>query len=170
MLLIFFLFYWIFSLFTFLIFSPFQFSLWKTHYSIPAPPASMRVLSHPPTHFCFPSLSFPYTGALNTLRHMAFSSHDVQRGPSLPHMRPAPWIPPCVLFVWWSSSWELQGVWPVDTVAPSMGLRCPSAASVPSPTSPSGTLSSIQWLFVSICLCSCQALIKKLWASIFQNG
>jgi hypothetical protein len=34
---------------------------------------------------------------------------------------------------------ELQGFWPVDTVAPSMGLQTPSVPSVPSPTSPSGT-------------------------------
>jgi hypothetical protein len=50
-------------------------------------------------------------------------------------------------FGWWSSPQELRGggggVWPVDTVAPSMGLQTPSAPSVPSPTPPSGTLHSV---------------------------
>jgi hypothetical protein len=25
-----------------------------------------------------------------------------------------PWVPPCVLFGWWFSSWELWGIWLVD--------------------------------------------------------
>jgi hypothetical protein len=35
----------------------------ETPYSIPPPPASMRVYPHQPTHSCFPSITFPYTGA-----------------------------------------------------------------------------------------------------------
>jgi hypothetical protein len=49
-------------------------------------------------------------------------------------------------------------VWLVDTVAPFMGLQTPSAPSVPSPTPPSWTPCSVQWLPVSIRLCICQAL------------
>jgi hypothetical protein len=40
-------------------------------------------------------------------------------------MQPELWVPPCVFFGWWSSPWELQGIWPVDTVAPPMGLQPP---------------------------------------------
>jgi hypothetical protein len=34
----------------------------------------------------------------------ASSPTDVQQGHPLPHMWPAPWVTPCVLFGWWSSS------------------------------------------------------------------
>ena len=51
-------------------------------------------------------------------------------------MWPAPWGTPCVLFDWWSSPWELQGIWPIGTLAPSIGLQTPSAPSVSSPTPP----------------------------------
>jgi hypothetical protein len=49
------------------------------------------------------------------------------------------WVPPCVLFGWWFSPWELWGVWFVDIAVPPMGPQTPSASSVPSPTPPSGT-------------------------------
>ena len=56
----------------------------------------------------------------------------------------------CILG-WWSWPGELKIIWPVDTVAPSMGMQTPSAP-------PSGTPHSVQWLAVSIRLCICQAL------------
>jgi hypothetical protein len=87
----------------------------------------------PPTHSHPPALTFPNSGL------MVSPPTDVQQVHPLPHMWPAPWVSPCVFFGWWSSSWELLGVWSVDTVAPSMGLQTPSAPSVPSPTPPSGT-------------------------------
>jgi hypothetical protein len=99
----------------------------------PLSPASMRVLPYPPTHSCLPALAFSYSGASNTLR------------PLLPlmfnkvNMWPAPWVPLCVFFGWWSSPWKLWGSGLFDTVTPSMGLQTPSAPSVPSPTPPSGT-------------------------------
>ena len=68
-------------------------------------------------------------------------------------------VPPCVFFGWWSSPRELQGVWPVDTVAPFMGLQILSASSVPSPPAPPlATPRSVQWLAVSICLCICSGV------------
>jgi hypothetical protein len=48
--------------------SPFQVCPSETLYSIPLPPASVRVLPNPPTHSCFPTLVLSYTGALNPLR------------------------------------------------------------------------------------------------------
>jgi hypothetical protein len=34
----------------------------RTPYPITPPPASMRVLPHPPIHSCLPALAFPYNG------------------------------------------------------------------------------------------------------------
>ena len=42
---------------------PSQFPLYKPH-PIPLPPASMRVVSRPPTNSCLSTLAFPYTGSL----------------------------------------------------------------------------------------------------------
>jgi hypothetical protein len=39
------------------------------------PPTSMRVLTHPPTYSCLPTLAFPYTGVSNTFRPKGCSSH-----------------------------------------------------------------------------------------------
>ena len=55
--------------------SSFQSSPLKTSIPIPIPSASMRVLPHPPTNSCLPTLVFPYTGASNTLRPKGLSSH-----------------------------------------------------------------------------------------------
>jgi hypothetical protein len=140
---LFFLFYWIFSLFTFQVFSPFQVSTSETLFPNLPPPASTRVFPHSPTPPIFLPWNFP------TLEHWTPSGPRaspptyVQQGHPLLHMQPVPWVPPCVFFGWWSNPWELQG--PVNIVAPSLGLQTPSAPSVPSPTSPSGTsmLSSI---------------------------
>jgi hypothetical protein len=54
--LVWFFFYWISSLFTFQILSPFQVSALETHYPISPLPASMRVLPHPlpPLALAFP--------------------------------------------------------------------------------------------------------------------
>jgi hypothetical protein len=49
-----------------------------------------------------------------------------------------------------------------------MGLQTPSTPSVPSPTPPSGTLHSVQWLAVSICLCLCQALVEPFRRQLYQ--
>jgi hypothetical protein len=121
----------------------------------------MRVLPHPPTP-AFPPWHSP------TLRHQtptglrAALPPDGQQGHPLIHTGPQPWVPPCVLFGWWYSPWELQRVWPFDTVATPTGLQIPSAPSVPSPTPPSGAPHSVQWFAVSICLCICQALAEPL--------
>ena len=56
-------------------FSSFHVSPSETPYPIPVRPASMRVLSHTPTHLHLPALAFPYTGASNTLRPKGLSSH-----------------------------------------------------------------------------------------------
>ena len=58
----------------------------------------------------------------STLGHGTFPgpraspSTHVQKGHSLLQMWLEPWVPPCVLFGWWFSSWELWWVWLVDIV------------------------------------------------------
>ena len=47
-------------------------------------------------------------------------------------------------------------------------LQTPSAPSVLSLTPPLGTVCSVQWLVVSICLCICQALAKPLRRQLYQ--
>ena len=54
---------------------PFPGLPFRTPYPILPPPASMRVLPHPPTHSHLPALAFPYTGVLNPLRHKGCFSH-----------------------------------------------------------------------------------------------
>ena len=87
---------------------------------------------------------------------------------TLPHMWPEPRVPPVVLFGWWSSPWELRGVWVVDTVAPRSPWVCPSATSVPSPTPPSRTPLSVQYLTAGIRLCICQGLAEHLGGQTYQ--
>jgi hypothetical protein len=50
----------------------------------------------------------------------------------------------------------------------SMGLQTPSAPSISSPTPPSGTQSSVQWLAASVSLCICQALTESLRRQSYQ--
>jgi hypothetical protein len=113
-------FYWIFSLFTFQMFSPFQECPLETPYSKPLP-ASMRVL--PPTHPSLPALAFPYTRALNTFRPKGHSSQwyvailchiCCQRHGSL-----------YVYSGWLSSPRELWELWPIDMLLPLMTIFSP---------------------------------------------
>lgn len=63
---------WIFSLFTFEMFSPSQVSSSETpsHH-----PSHCLCEGAPPPHSCLPTLAFPYTGASNSLRPKALSFH-----------------------------------------------------------------------------------------------
>jgi hypothetical protein len=74
------------------------------------------------------------------------------------HMQLESWVPPCVLFGWWFSPWELWEVWLVDIVVLPMELQTLSAPSVLSLTPPLGFLCSVQWLAESIHTCIGQAL------------
>ena len=57
-------------------------------------------------------------------------------------MQLEPWVPPCFLFGWWFSPWELWGYWLVHIVVPPTGLQMPSAPSVLSLGPPLWTLCS----------------------------
>jgi hypothetical protein len=124
----------------------------------PPPPASLSVLPHPPTHSYFTALAFPYTGALSLHRINGLSSHWCLTKPSFATHAAGARVPPCVLFGWWFSSWELWRIWLVDIVLP-MGFQTPSVLAL---TPPLGSLCSVQWLNASIRICICQALAKNL--------
>ena len=77
-------------------------------------------------------------------------------------------LEPCVLLCYWLSPWELLGDWLVDIVVLPVGLQFPSTPSVLFLTPLLGTLSSVQWLAVSISLCICQALAEPLRRQLYQ--
>ena len=93
----------------------------------------------PPTFSHPPALAVPCTGAPNSSGPKGSPPTDVQQDHPLSHMWPVTWVSPFVLFSFWSSSQELQGYWPVESFAPSMGLQTHSAPPVPSTSPPSGT-------------------------------
>jgi hypothetical protein len=55
--------------------SPFPFLPLQTPYPIPPSPATMRVLSHSPTHSSLSALALPYAGSLSFLRAKELPSH-----------------------------------------------------------------------------------------------
>jgi hypothetical protein len=81
-----------------------RFPLWKSSSPFLCLPVSMRVL--PPTH----TPAFP---PWYTMEHRVIPGPrtsppiDVSQDHPLLHM---PWLPPCVLFGWWFSPWELWRV------------------------------------------------------------
>ena len=77
-------------------------------------------------------------------------STDVQQYHPLPHMQPESWLPPCVYSLVGGPVPRSSGCLASWHVAYFMGLQTPSAPSVPSPTPPSGTTHSVQWLAESI--------------------
>ena len=120
------------------------FPLSRSPHRIPHNPSPHLLLlwgcspTHPPATSFLPWHS-PTLGHWAPSGPRASSPIDVQRNHPLPHMWLEPWVLPCVFFGWWSSPWELQGVWPVDIVTPSIALQIPSAPLVPSPSPPSGS-------------------------------
>jgi hypothetical protein len=124
-------------------------------------------ISHlPPTHSHLTALAFPYTGAWSP--HRPSPPIDAKERHPLLHMRLEPQVPPCVLFAWWFSPWELWEVWMVDIIVLPMGLQTPSTPSVLSLTPPLGSPCSVQWLAMSIGLCNCQPLAQALRRQLYQ--
>ena len=145
----------------------------ETPYSILPLPASMRVLPHPSTHPPTPT-SPPWNCPI--LRHCqaltgprATPPTDVQQGHPLPHMWLGPWVPPCVLFGWWSSPQGAPGGLSCWTVAPPPhGPAKPLSFFSPFSNSSIRDLRSVQWVAVSICLCICQPLADTLRRQPYQ--
>ena len=75
----------------------------------PSPPTSMRVITYPHTHTHLNTLAFSYIRGLSLHRNKASQAFDAQQGHPVLHMQLEPWVPPCVLFGWLFSSWELSG-------------------------------------------------------------
>jgi hypothetical protein len=132
---------------------PSSFLLWKPPIPFPSP-----LLISPPTPT---SLSWhsPTLGHWAFTRPKASPPTDDQQGHRLLHVLLKSWVPPCVLFGWWFSPWELWEYWLVHIVVPSMRLQTPSAPWVLSLAPPLGTLCSVQWMAVSIHFCILSALL-----------
>jgi hypothetical protein len=112
---------------------------------IPSPlPCS---LTHP---LLLPDPSFPPHWGMEPSQTRASLPTDDQQGHPLLHMRLELWVPLCVLFGWYFSSWTLWGFWLVHIVVHPVGLQTPSAPWVRSLAPPLGTLCSVQWLTESI--------------------
>ena len=140
---------------------PFQFPLHKPP-SPPPSPASMRVLPHPPTHFCLSSLAFPYAGVSKLHRTKGLPSQWCQIRYSSVTYPAGAMGTPCVLFGWWFSPWELWGVWLVGIVVLPMGMQSPSAPSVLALISPLGSPHSVQCLAMYIHISIDPALTEPL--------
>jgi hypothetical protein len=89
---------------------------------IQKPPMPSPCLSEGAASSCHPGIPQQW-GFKHTQAQGPLFIPDVQQGQPLPHMRPAPWVPPCVFFGWWSSPQALWG--PVDIVAPCVGCKPP---------------------------------------------
>jgi hypothetical protein len=129
--------------------------------SIPKTP-----LSHPP----IPMLTNPPTPTSlswhsPTLGQKAFTKPNatpligVLQGHPLLHMWLEVWVPPCALFGWWFSLWELWGYWLVHIVV--RRLQIPSAPCGLSLAPPLGTLCPVQWMAVSIHFCIWRGPVLK---------
>jgi hypothetical protein len=133
----------------------------KNPYPLPPPPAPQ------PTH----SHSWSWHSILG---HRAFTGPrasppiDDRLGHPLLHIQLEPHVPPCVFFDWWYSSKELWEYWLVHIDVPPMGLQSPSAPWVLSLAPSLGTLSSVQWMTVSIHFCICQALAEPHRRQLYQ--
>jgi hypothetical protein len=99
---------WLLYWFTFQMLSLFLVSPPETLYLI-LPPASMRVLTHLPTHSCLPILAFPYTGAWSLPRTKVLSSHWCPTRPSFVTYAAGVMEASMCTLCWWFSSWELWG-------------------------------------------------------------
>jgi hypothetical protein len=75
-------FYWVFSLLTYQILSPFQVPLLKPPITFPTSTNSMRMFPYSPTHSRLPTLKYPYIGTLILHRSKGLSSHWYSTRPS----------------------------------------------------------------------------------------
>ena len=76
------------------------------HSKIPQYPPCFSLLTNPPTAAYWPC-HFPTLGHRTFTGPRASPLIDDQLGHPLLHMQLEPWVPPCVFFGWWFSSWEL---------------------------------------------------------------
>ena len=150
--------------------SPFPISLLESSYPIPPSPC-FYMGAPPPTLSCFPTLAFPYTGALSLHRINSLSS------PLMPYKAIL-----CYICGWSHGLLHVyslvgglvpgssgEGVWLVDIVVLLMGLQILSAPSGLPLTPPLGSPCSVQWLASSNHPCICQALVEHLRRQLYQT-
>jgi hypothetical protein len=94
---------WIFFIYISNVF-PFPGLPFRSPLSHSPPPASVRVFPHLPTNSQLPTLAFTYKGHQIPSDSRATPPTDLQQGHPLPHIRPEPRVPACVLFPWWSGT------------------------------------------------------------------
>jgi hypothetical protein len=88
---------------------PFPGLPFRAPYPIPLPlPLWGWSPTYPPTP-AFPPWHSPTLGYWTPSGSRAFPPTDIQQGHPLPHMWPAPWVPPCIFFGWWFS--PLGALW-----------------------------------------------------------
>jgi hypothetical protein len=126
----------------------------QTPYPSPMLPWRSPIHIFPP-----PCPSILYAGAWTWNFHgtNGLPSHWCQIRHPLLHMQLEPWVPPCILFGWWFSPWELWGVWLVDIIALPMGLQFPSAPSILPLTL---SLGPDSWLWAST------SVLVRIWQSL----
>jgi hypothetical protein len=148
--------------------SPSQFPLHKPHIPSSFSPASMRVLSHLPTHSCLRSLVFPYTGSSSLHRTKRIPSQGCQIRQSSATYPSEDMGTACVLFGWWFSPWELWGYLVGWYCCSSYEVANPFSSKSPCPNSPFGSLSSVQCLAVYFCICIGLTLAEPLIGQLYQ--
>jgi hypothetical protein len=82
------------------------------------------------------------------------------QGHPLPHMWLEQYVPPCILFGWWSTPQELGGSGQLFCCSPHEATKPLSSFSASSNSSIGEPQSSVQWLAANIHLCICQTLAK----------
>ena len=110
-----------------------------------------------------------------TMRNQAFTgprtSIHARQCHLLLHMLLEPWVPPCALFGWWFSPWELWGFWLVDIVVLPMRLQTHSAPTALSLLSTLGSTLSGQCLavYIHICIGSALALTQIFYLPLSES-
>jgi len=142
----------------------FQFPLYTHPILSPLTPASMKVLPQPPTHSCFTASAFSYTGASSLHRTKGLPSHWWQIRSSSASYSSGAMGPSMLLALVCGLVFGSSGVggglanW---YYCSSYGVTNHFSSFIPL-TPPLGSLCSVWWLTVSICIYIGQALAEPI--------
>jgi hypothetical protein len=148
--------------------SPFLISLVHSH-PISPPFASMRVLCHPPAHFCLTWLAFPYAEASNLHRTKGLLFHWCQISPFSATYAAGAMV--CSLCTFWLVVLSLEALSGLVSwyCCSSYGVENPFSSFRPSLKSSIAVLCSVWWLAVSICICIGQVPAEPLGGQLYQD-